>query len=283
MDFSNCNITIVGLGLIGGSLAIALRDLNPKKLWAIDKDKQTIKTAEDRGIIDKYEDCYTSVLEESDIVIIALYPEDTVNFILNYMPNFKTGSLITDTCGLKHSVIQKLRTTLRKDIEFIGGHPMAGKESSGFISADKAIFHNANYILTPTKDTKIESLNLLEGLILALGCKKPIAMSPEEHDRIIAYTSHLPHLTAISLINCFKTERDLSGLIGGSYRDATRVADINSKLWLELINLNKENVITVLDCFINNLSQMKNSIINSDDERLLQDFIQASSRRKEIG
>ncbi|WP_163192690.1 prephenate dehydrogenase [Clostridium thermarum] len=283
MDISDFKITVVGLGLIGGSLAMALRDLKPNRLWAIDKDEQTIRAAENSGIIDKFKGDINSPLEDSDLIIIALYPEDTVKFILNNMQSFKRGSLITDTCGLKSGIIQKLSNFLRKDLEFIGGHPMAGKESSGFSSADKAIFYNANYILTPTENTNRDALKHLEAMILALGCKKPILLSPEEHDRLIAYTSHLPHLAAVSLINCFSTEKDLAGLVGGSYRDATRVADINSNLWLELLKLNKKNVTTALDSFIESLSQMRNSIANDDDAKLMNYFEQARRRRKGIG
>ena len=283
MDFCDFKITIVGLGLIGGSLAIALRDLNPQKLWAIDLNMDTIKAAKDKGIIDTDDlDC-KGMLLASDIVVIALYPEDTKNFIINNMNNFKSGCIITDTCGLKSDLVLSLNKILRKDIEFIGGHPMSGKESSGFSSADKSIFYNANYIITPTAINKMETINLLEEMVLHLGCKKPIKLSPEEHDKIIAYTSHLPHLTAVALINCMDIGGDLNGLIGGSFKDATRVADINSKLWLELIRLNKENVVNTLDVFINNLHDFRNAIIKDDYEYLLKYFKKASGKRKELG
>ena len=283
MDFCDFKITVVGLGLIGGSLAIALRDLNPQKLWAIDLNMDTIKAAKDKGIIDKDElDC-KSMLHASDIVVIALYPEDTKNFIINNMNNFKSGCLVTDTCGLKNDLVLSLNKVLRKDIEFIGGHPMSGKESSGFFSADKSIFYNANYIITPTTINKPETVTLLEEIILHLGCKRPIRLSPEEHDKIIAYTSHLPHLTAVALINCTDSGGDLNGLIGGSFKDATRVADINSKLWLELIRLNKENVIDTLDCFINSLHDLRNAICKDDHEHLIEYFKKASGKRRELG
>lgn len=282
MDFSDFRITIVGLGLIGGSLAKAIRELKPDKLWAIDKAEETIKTAETMGVIDRTETNCEKILSNSDIVIMALYPEDTVNFIVSNMKFFKSGCIVTDTCGLKSGMLTKLSGILRSDIEFIGGHPMAGKETSGFANAEKEIFYNANYIITPTEQNKEESVTLMQELILAIGCKKPIITSPKEHDEIITYTSHLPHLAAIAMMNCYTTQRPISQFVGGSFRDATRVADINSKLWLELIKLNKENAINVLDCFIDNLSALKIAIRNNDDEKLLQDFLQASSKRKEI-
>lgn len=282
MDLRGFNITIVGLGLIGGSYAKALRKLNPKRLWAIDKDPNTIKKAEEAKVIDfsgldpKY------MLSESNLIIMALYPEATISFIEENMTHFKPSSIITDICGLKVNIISKINEILRSDVEFVGGHPMAGKELSGFNNADESIFENANYFLTPTKSNKRETLEFMENLIIALGCKKPILISAEDHDRIIAYTSHLPHISAVSLINCFTPEKHLKTLIGGSFKDATRVASLNSILWLELIKTNKENVINILDCFINNLMELKDIIKNDDAEKLLHEFNSASDRRKEL-
>ncbi|NLZ49970.1 MAG: prephenate dehydrogenase [Clostridiales bacterium] len=282
MDLGGFNITIVGLGLIGGSYAKALRKMNPKRLWAIDKDPLTIKKAEEAKVIDFSGLELKYILSESDLIIMALYPKDTIKFIEENMEYFKPGSIITDICGLKANVISKVNEILRNDVEFVGGHPMAGKELSGFDNADGSIFENANYFLTPTSRNKKETLAFIEKLIIALGCKKPILISAEDHDRIIAYTSHLPHILAVSLINCFTPEKHLKSLIGGSFKDATRVASLNRNLWLELIKTNKDNVVNILDCFINNLMELKYAILNGDDEKLLQEFNLASNRRKEL-
>lgn len=282
MDLSGFNITIVGLGLIGGSFAKALRKLNPKHLWAIDKDLATLKKAEEAKVIDFSGLETTYMLSESNLIIMALYPEDTIKFIEKNMAHFRSGSIITDICGLKANIITRINEILRSDLEFVGGHPMAGKELAGFANADESIFENANYLLTPTNYNKKETLEFIENLIVAIGCKKPILISAEEHDRIIAYTSHLPHLIAVSLINCSTTEKNLKSLVGGSFKDATRVAALNSTLWLELIKTNKENVIDIIDCFIADLLDLKVAIMNDDDKKLLQAFRSASNRRKEL-
>lgn len=282
MDLSGFNITVVGLGLIGGSYAMALRKLRPQKLWAIDKDALTIQKAEEAKVIDFSGLEVKYMLSQSDLVIMALYPDDTISFLEKNMEHFKSGCIITDICGLKSNIISRITKILRSDLEFVGGHPMAGKELAGFSNADESIFQNANYFITPTSHNKKETLDFIENLIISLGFKKPILISAEEHDRTIAYTSHLPHILAVSLINCFTPDKNLKTLIGGSFKDATRVASLNSILWLELIKTNKRNVIEVLDCFINNLTELKAAIINDDDQKLLQEFSNANIRRKEL-
>jgi Prephenate dehydrogenase len=283
MGFSELNICIVGLGLIGGSIAKGLKDLRPKNLWAIDKNTDILRTAEEENAIDKGFLQAEDILEKSDIVILSLYPEDTVKFIIGNMDSFKSGCIITDTCGLKSAIIRLISKKLRDDIEFIGGHPMAGREAAGFYNSDKAIFYNSNYFITPTAQNSKEALDIVGSLITALGCKNIIAISPEEHDSVIAYTSHLPHILAVSLINCLDTREELKGLIGGSFKDATRVADINSKLWIELLLLNKENLMTTIDCFLDNLIRLKEAISAEDAGYLENEFARASTKRRGIG
>ena len=151
LDF---NITVVGLGLIGGAFAMALKDLKPKNLWGIDIDKDSIETAENMGIIDKGYTNAETPLKDSDIVIIALYPNLTEEFIKENNEFFKIGAIITDSAGIKEALVNNINLFIREDVDFIGGHPMAGRERKGLAYASKEIFHNANYILTPTKKNK---------------------------------------------------------------------------------------------------------------------------------
>ena len=156
MDCTDFNITIVGLGLIGGSFAMALRNLNPKNIWAIDIDKETLRVAEKMNIIDKGYLSPEIPLSNSDIVILAVYPQKTINFVKNNMNLFKSGAVITDTAGIKSNLIHEIMPVLRGDLDFIGGHPMAGKEESGLKAASKDMFKNANYIITPINGNKEE-------------------------------------------------------------------------------------------------------------------------------
>ena len=273
------NITIVGLGLIGGSYAMALNELSPKNIWGIDIDINTLNYAESLGIIDKgYLDPRVP-LSKSDIVIICLYPNATIQFIKNNIEYFKDGVIITDTAGIKNKVINEIELFLPNNLEFIGGHPMAGKEYNGIRNATKDLFVDANYIITPTKNNSILNIKIIEDLIMKLGCKRVVKVSSEEHDEIIAYTSQLPHIIANALINS-DIKEDVNLFEGGSFNDVTRVANINISLWLELIMENKDNIIKSLDVFSNNIKNIQDAIRDNDNNKLELIFENGNYKKK---
>ncbi|WP_298840634.1 prephenate dehydrogenase [Clostridium sp.] len=282
MDCTDFNITIVGLGLIGGSFAMALRNLNPKNIWAIDIDKETLRVAEKMNIIDKGYLSPEIPLSNSDIVILAVYPQKTINFVKNNMNLFKSGAVITDTAGIKSNLIHEIMPVLRGDLDFIGGHPMAGKEESGLKAASKDMFKNANYIITPINGNKEENINLVGTLAKGMGCKRVVYLTPKEHDDIISYTSQLPHIIAVSLIDCNNLIKGTAKFIGGSFRDTTRVATINGELWPELLLYNKENIISKIEDFEKNIKEIKIAIINNDAVFLKKRFEDATKKREEI-
>ncbi|HHV65300.1 MAG TPA: prephenate dehydrogenase [Peptococcaceae bacterium] len=266
-DFREKEITIVGLGLIGGSYAWALKNLKPKKIWAVDIDEHVLREAERLGAIDGGFREGRIPLAQSDLVIICVYPSAAVRFVQDNMPHFKTGAILTDAVGNKQKVIQEIRSFLRADLDFIGGHPLAGKEVSGFVHASAEIFRGANYLLTPVQGNKAESLSILEKLVRGLGCREPIYLSPEEHDKIIAFTSQLPHVMAAALANSCQIS-ELGKFIGGSFRDATRVARMNATLWAELLLDNKENILTELDIFRDNIAKFQSALKNDNKGEL---------------
>jgi prephenate dehydrogenase len=283
LDCTDFNITIVGLGLIGGSFAMALRELKPKNIWAIDIDKNTLRAAEKMNIIDKGYTNPEIPLSSSDIVIIAVYPQKTINFVKNNMNLFKSGAIITDTAGIKSNLIHEIMPVLRKDLDFIGGHPMAGKEESGLNAASKDMFKNANYILTPINGNKEENINLITEIARGMGCKRVVHLTPKEHDDIIAYTSQLPHVIAVSLIDCNSSIEGVAQFIGGGFKDTTRVATVNVELWPELLLNNKENIISKIEDFERNIIEIKTAIINNDEVFLKTRFENATMKRKENG
>ncbi|MBX4266870.1 prephenate dehydrogenase [Clostridium estertheticum] len=283
MDCTDFNITIVGLGLIGGSFAMALRKLNPKNIWAIDIDKETLRVAEEMNIIDKGYLSPEIPLSNSDIVILAVYPQKTINFVKINMDSFKSGAVITDTAGIKSNLINEVMPVLRKDLDFIGGHPMAGKEESGLKAASKDMFKNANYIITPINGNDEENVSLISDIARGMGCKRVVRLTPEEHDDIIAYTSQLPHIIAVSLIDCNSSIKGVSKFIGGGFKDTTRVATINGELWPELLMYNEENIISKIEDFEQNIKEIKDAIINHDETFLKRRFEIATKKRKEIG
>ncbi|MCA1075807.1 prephenate dehydrogenase [Clostridium bowmanii] len=282
MDISDFNITIVGIGLIGGSYAMALKELKPKNLWAIDIDKDVLVAAEKMNIIDKGYINPKIPLRDSDIVILAIYPQKTINFVKNNMKLFKTRAVITDTTGIKKDLLSKIMPVLRKDLDFIGGHPMAGKEESGLKAATVDMFKHANYILTPIQGNKEENINLVENLARDMGCKRVVHLTPEKHDDIIAYTSQLPHIIAVSLIDSNSSITGVSKFVGESFKDITRVATINGELWPELLLYNKENIINKIQDFENNIKEIKEAIINGDEAFLKKRFESATMKRKEL-
>jgi len=279
-DFS-FNIVIVGLGLIGGSYAMALRELNPRQICAIDRDETVLEQALKMGVIDKGSKDGKSFLKEADLVIIALYPEETVKFVNNNKDNFKQNAVITDTCGIKIGVVERINSFLPQSIDFIGGHPMAGKESKGLQSASKDIFKDANYIITPAERNKRENIELIEKMARSIGCKNVVSLTPEEHDKIISYTSHLPHVIAVALMNSNMIE-DVGLFIAGSFKDATRVANINSILWSELFTLNSESLVAEIEKFEESIKQIKEAIRLEDKEEIISVLKNASERKRKM-
>jgi prephenate dehydrogenase len=278
-DFRKMKITIVGLGLIGGSYALALRKLSPKKIWAVDIDKDTLETAKRKGIIDEGFSLGTLPLKDSDLVIVCLYPELAISFIKENLEHFKKDAIITDVVGNKKKVIEEIKLFLRKDLDFVGGHPLAGKECSGFAHASADIFLGANYLLTPVSGNKRESLQLLKKMIRGLGCKEAFCLDPEEHDKIIAFTSQLPHVLAAALINSSGL-KNIDNLIGGSFRDATRVARMNVDLWTELLMENRENILTEVEVFVDNLAKIQLAL-QKEDCVTLRAILEQANKEKE--
>lgn len=282
LDISDFNITIVGLGLIGGSYAIALRALNPKNIWAIDINKETLEKAEKTGMIDKGYFNGKKLLKKSDLVIICLYPDLIVEFIRDNQKNFKKGAIITDTAGIKGDIVNNVNTFISEDIDFISGHPMAGSENKGFDFATKDLFKNTNYIITPSEKNKEENINLLIALAKKIGCRNFVKIDPQRHDEIIALTSHLTHVLAVTLVNSNVLDIDTRLFIGGSFRDASRVALINSELWSQLLLSNKKHVVNQIETFENNLKSIKDAIMNDDINFLQDKFNEASCKRREL-
>ena len=282
MKIFDMNITVVGLGLIGGSFAKALKNININNVWAIDIDEDALRNGEKQGIINKGYLESKEPLSKSDVVIMALYPNMTVEFIKNNMDNFKKGAIITDTSGIKSYMVKRINKFIRSDVEFIGGHPMAGREFKGLDNSSSSIFKNANYLITPTSMNCLEKIKVIEDIVSAIGCSQITKITPERHDEIIAYTSQLPHLMAAALVNSDNCMCDTSAFVAGSFKDATRVADINSELWTELICLNKENVIEKIEVLENELRIFKEAIANNNERIIKEKFDNAAIKRREL-
>ena len=256
-------LTIVGLGLIGGSFARALKPY-VKKLYAVDKDKSVLDFATEQGVIDETPENPLSV---SDVVVLCIYPDAAVDFVKENAARFKKGSILTDAVGVK-TPLMKLYYELKPSFTYIGGHPMAGREVSGFINSTDNLFDNASFILTSPCDALEEQILIVEGIAKAIGCRTVIRTTVENHDKIIAYTSQLPHVIAIAMCDTPLLVKH-KNFTGGSFEDVTRVAKINEYLWTELFISNKEFLIDEIDRFTDSLNKMKKAIQNSDESELV--------------
>lgn len=269
-------ITIVGLGMEGGSYAIALRHyINPKKLWAIDIDENSLIAAEKLGVIDKGFVNPVEPLKNSDLVIMCIYPSGIIDFIKENNNNFKTNCVITDVAGVKERLVNEINSFIRDDLDYIAGHPMAGNEYKGFLYASKDIFNGANYLITPSEKNKEENLKLIEDIAYKIGCSNVMRIDYTTHDIMIAYASQLIHVIATSIVNNEHFSDDITLFSGGSFKNATRVANINSDLWTDAFIENKKYLIKELEKFEYNISLVKKSLENNDRETLY-NFLQES-------
>ena len=272
------NILIVGLGLIGGSYAKALRKLG-FKISAITLNQEDIDYAIENGVIDE---CFTKplpeVLEKAELVIFALYPKVFIEWIKENQQFFKPGALLTDVTGVKSSVVYKIQEILRPDVEFIAAHPMAGKEVYGVQNSDPKIFHGANYIVTPTeKNTEAAIEDCLE-LGRLMGFNRVSVLTQEKHDEMIGFVSQLTHCIAVSLMNCYDGEK-LQDYTGDSFRDLTRIARINDEMWSELFLMNKETLLEQMDKFLSEFGKLRETLENGDRETMREMMRVSTARR----
>ncbi|MCR5420304.1 MAG: prephenate dehydrogenase [Lachnospiraceae bacterium] len=272
-------VLIVGLGLMGGSYAKALKRLG-YHVYAIDRNMESIKYALDNNIIDKGSDIPDEkLLQEADTIIFGLYPAIITDWIRDNQKFFKSGIIITDVTGIKGKIVYEIQDILREDIEFIAAHPMAGRELSGVKNADESIFRGANYIVVPTDKNSAEAIEWCKNLGQILGFSNVSVLSPDEHDSMIAYVSQLTHCIAVSLMTC-RDNHKLADYTGDSFRDLTRIARINEDMWTELFFMNKEKLLTEMDLFIEELQSLRNYIENGDADRLKNKMRLSTQRRK---
>lgn len=275
-------IVIVGLGVIGGSFAMALNEAGYKDVFGIDTNPETIKKAEELGIIKKGSPNGEDFLKEADLVIISIYPKIVKTFVENNKDNFKDGAIITDATGIKGMFINEITKILPENVDFVFGHPMAGREKRGIDFASSKVFKGANYIITPIERNKEENIKLIENLAYEIGFKRVRRITPEFHDEMIGFTSQLPHAMAVALINSDEEGRDTGSFIGDSYRDLTRIANINEDLWSELFLGNKDNLLKAINNFELQLDLIKKAIYDDDKEALKKYFIKSTKRREKL-
>ncbi len=272
-------ILIIGLGLIGGSYGMALKRKG-YSVSAITLDKESIDYAIENNIIDKGScEVDESLINEADIIVFALYPHTFIEWIKEYGHLIKKGTVITDVTGVKSCVVYEVQSLLPEGVEFIAAHPMAGREKSGVENSDDSVFHNANYIVVPTEKNSFSAIELCKSLGEELGFASVSVLPPERHDEMIAFLSQLTHCIAVSLM-CACDDPNLERYTGDSFRDLTRIANINDEMWSELFLSNSEKLLSQMDAYRKAFDKLYDSIKNADREEM-RSMMRISSERRQ--
>ena len=272
---------IVGLGLLGGSYAKALKKQG-FSVEAVTRSQSTIDYALERGIIDggaAFPD--PEIIGRADFVVLAMYPQTLLDWVKAHQRYFKPGALITDVTGVKTCVVEPVQQMLRPDVEFIAAHPMAGRETLGVRNADDSIFRGANYIVTPTEKNTPQAIEACEELGRVLGFARVSRLTPEKHDEMIGFVSQLTHAIAVALMTC----NDIEGLekyTGDSFRDLTRIAKINDEMWSELFLANREALLEQMDQFTAQFAVMRQQLAAGDREGMRDVMRRSTVRRKAL-
>ena len=272
------NVLIVGLGLIGGSYARALRRLG-YRVCAIDTNPQAIAFALENGVIDAgSREVDPDMVRSADAVIFALYPGVFKQWIAQHQHLLKPGAMLTDVTGVKACIVYDIQAMLRPDLEFIAAHPMAGREVYGVENSDDRIFRDANYIVVPTEKNTEEGILWCRELGQILGFGHICELSPEAHDEMIGFVSQLTHCIAIALMTCSEN-RHLAEYTGDSFRDLTRIARINDRMWAELFLRNKEPLLRQMDTFMTEFASLR-ALLEADDAEGLRAKMRLSTERR---
>ena len=274
-------IGIIGLGLIGGSLARQIMRNTSHKVFAYDVSDEVLKKGALLNAYHEILDVNAPILDV-DILIIATNPRATLKILDSVVPRLKSGAIIMDTAGIKKEIVKKMQAlkAVRQDVFFVGGHPMAGREFSGVSHSTATLFERAYIILTPVDIDDVPALEKMKEFFNEVKCEGITVSSYEKHDKIIAYTSQLAHVVSSSYIkNPLSAEH--VGYSAGSFRDLTRVAKLNPTMWTELFLGNKEYLLQAIEDVEKRIAEYKEAIMNEDEQRLME-LLQDGTEKKEL-
>lgn len=271
------NIGIVGLGLIGGSLAKSIKTRTMHNVWADDIDAETMMFARLSGAIDGTLD--KEKLADIDILIIAVAPHVAISWLTEHAADISKKTIVVDMCGVKRTVCAAMAPLAEKyGFMYVGGHPMAGTERGGFVSSTDDLFEGASMILTPDEHSSAQLLEELKNFFLDMGFGHITFSTPEEHDRIIAYTSQLAHVVSNAYIKSPEAQKR-RGFSAGSFKDMTRVARLDEKMWTELFLDNPDFLVEQLEILIDNLNEYL-AAIKGNDRATLQELLKDGREKK---
>ena len=259
-------VGIVGLGLMGGSMAKSIKNRTGHTVYGIDLDQETMMLARMCGAIDGPLNGET--LPQCDLVLAAIRPQAAVDWVRAHAAQISKSAILVDLCGVKRVVVEQIAPIAEEQgFAYIGGHPMAGRERGGFTSSTDDLYVGASMILTPDKRTDMKLLETLQTFFLDVGFAKLTFSQPEEHDRIIAFTSQLAHIVSSAYVKSPEAQRR-RGFSAGSFRDMTRVARLDEEMWTELFLDDADFLEKELDILIGHLTEYRDAIRAGDGERL---------------
>lgn len=272
-------VTIAGLGLMGASLAKAIRKYTDCDVYGWNRTVAVTETAiAENVIIGKATD---EVLADTDLLIVGLFPQSSIDYILKNVSKLKKGAIIVDIVGVKTTVIDAVEQVCKDSgIIFIGGHPMAGLEVAGYSNSIANLYENASMILVPTIASTDIEIEQMKEFFTCLGFGTIRVCTKEEHDEMIAYTSQLAHIVSNAFMQSPRSAKH-QGFSAGSYKDMTRVATLNENVWSELFILNKKDIVKEIDVLLNNIQNLRDAIDKSDEEKLIS-LLKTGRERKEL-
>lgn len=277
-------VTIIGVGLIGASLSLAMKK---NKLCGtvcgFGRNRENLIRAKERGIIDSFESDPVSACKDSDLIMLSSPVGSFQDIVKKASVSFKKGAVVTDAGSVKGKLVYEIEKIMPEGVHYIGGHPIAGSDRSGIDVSSEALFRDAKYIITPTKNSDAGSLQAVTDLWESLG-SEVITMTPEDHDKVYAAVSHLPHLIAYNIMNTV-AEIDTSYLefCGQGFKDSTRIASSSSELWRDICMMNRENLIEMITVFQKNLETLGQYLRASDADSIEKEFSKARTLRESIG
>lgn len=280
-------IAIIGTGLVGASLGMALRRLDGvASVTGYDRDAAQLATAHQRGAVTTPAGSAAEAAAGADIVVLAVDVSAVPSVAEEVAPALRSGAILTDVASVKASVVEAMQAAAPEGVHVIGGHPMAGSHEAGAAHASADLFVGATYLLTPTVDTDTDAYRTLHGLILRTGAR-PLAVAPDHHDALVAVVSHLPQLAATTLMNLAadRARAEHAGLLllaAGGFRDATRVAASNPDLWVDICAENRDAIVAVLDDYRERVGALRSVVALGDETSLRQTLADAREARRTL-
>ena len=277
-------IAISGVGLIGGSLAKALKGKKiVGEILGVGRNEERLQRAQEDGIIDAYTAHLDATLERVDAVVVATPVGRIVDLTRSMIPFLKKGTIITDVGSVKKEIVREVERCIPDTLHFVGAHPIAGTENSGFEASFATLFENSTCILTPVSTTSPEAVAQIKELWSRVG-SNVVSMDCDRHDEILAAVSHLPHVIAYSMVNCLLKregfEETILSFSGGGFKDFTRIAASHSEMWRDIILMNRDKVLPVIELFQDYLNELKEAIERGDGDKLYSEFQKSRAFRR---